>query len=182
MLSDNKLKTLVLGAALTVFLVGLVASSMAAEPRKPAASLSDEVRHQLLMTPYFSVFDDITYTIEGANTVVLNGQVTRPIVKLDAQEAVRSINGVGKVINNIEVLPLSRFDDSIRLDTYRAIFSRPGFERYAIQAVSPIRIIVKNGNVTLDGVVGSALDKTMAWMAARSVAGVFSVTNNLTIG
>lgn len=94
---------------------------------------------------------------------------------------VRRIQGISNVVNNIELLPLSPLDNAIRLRAYRAIFSRPGFEKYAVQAVSPIRIIVKNGNITLEGVVGSQLDKTLAEMAARSVL-AFKVTNNLTIG
>jgi len=165
-----------------VLMLGLAAVTVSAEPRKQAPSLADEVRHQLRMLPYYSVFDELGFTIKDAHTVVLTGEVTRPIVKADAEGTVRHIEGVEKVINNIEVLPLSHFDDSIRLATYRAIFSRPGFEKYAIQAVSPIRIIVKNGNVTLDGVVGSQFDKTLARIAAGSVPGVFSVTDNLTIG
>ena len=103
-------------------------------------------------------------------------------MKKDAEAVVRDVPGVKKVVNNIEVLPQSPYDDAIRLRTYRAIYSRDGFERYAIQANLPIRIIVKNGNVTLDGVVGTRLDKTIADMTAKSVPGVFSVTDNLKVG
>ena len=133
------------------------------------------------MLPYYSVFDNLAFSVEGTDTVVLAGQVTRPTLKSDAAAAVRKIEGVGKVVNNIEVLPLSRMDDSIRLLAYRAIFSRPGFEKYRIQANSPIRIIVKNGDITLDGVVANQFDKTLAEMAAKGVPFAFKVTNNLTV-
>jgi hyperosmotically inducible periplasmic protein len=144
--------------------------------------LSDQVRHELVMLPFLGVFDNLGFSIENSNTVVLAGQVVRPNLKSDAEAAVRRIPGVSKVVNNIEVLPLSSFDDAIRWRTYRAIYSRPGFEKYADQAISPIRIIVKNGNITLDGIVGSQMDRTMAEMAAKSVPGAFSVTDNLTVG
>jgi hyperosmotically inducible protein len=162
--------------------LSFAAMSVSAEPRKQSPLLADEVRHQLLMLPYYSVFDELGFTIKDPNTVVLTGEVTRPIVKSDAENVIRHIEGVEKVVNDVEVLPLSPFDDSIRVASYRAIFSRPGFEKYAIQAVSPIRIIVKNGHITLHGIVGSQFDKTLAWIAAMSVPGVFSVTNNLTVG
>jgi len=139
------------------------------------------VRHELVMLPFLGVFDDLSFTIDGSNDVVLTGEVVRPTLKSDAEAVVRRIQGVTKVVDNIEVLPLSSFDDAIRLRTYRAIFSRPGFEKYADQAVSPIRIIVKNGNIALEGIVGSQMDKTLAEMAARSVPGAFSVIDNLTI-
>ena len=178
-----------LGIVLPTFLLGCAAISVASthNARDPAGSnkgplsLTDQVRHELVMLPYFGVFDHLGFAIQDSNTVVLTGQVVRPILKSDAEAAVRRIQGISKVVNNIEVLPLSPFDDAIRLRTYRAIFSRPGFEKYANQAVSPIRIIVKNGNITLEGVVGNQMDKTMAWMAARFVPGAFSVTDNLTV-
>jgi hyperosmotically inducible periplasmic protein len=149
--------------------------------RNQPYSLADEVRHELVMLPLLGVFDSLAFSIEDPSTVVLSGQVLRPILKSDAELAVKRLTGVSKVVNNIEVLPLSPFDDAIRVRTYRAIYSTPGFEKYAIQAVSPIRIIVKNGNITLLGAIGSQMDKTMAEMAARSIPGVFSVTDNLTI-
>ncbi len=169
-------------AILMIFLSGLTATALASVPKAEETSLADQVRHQLIMLPYYGVFDNLNFTIEDHNIVVLTGQVVRPILKSDAAAAVGQIKGVEKVINRIEVLPVSGFDDRIRWATYRAIFSRPGFEKYAIRGVSPIRIVVKNGNVTLDGYVGSELDKTMADMAARSVPDVFSVTDNLKIG
>ena len=169
----------------SVAAIGMVAppgATGAGNSSKKLLSLGDKVRHELVMLPYFGVFDNIGFDIQDANTVVLSGQVLRPMLKSDAESAVRRIQGVNRVVNQIEVLPVSRFDDLIRLATYWAIFSRPGFEKYALQAISPIRIIVKNGNITLDGVVGSQFDKVIAAMAARSVFGVFSVTDNLKVG
>jgi hyperosmotically inducible periplasmic protein len=165
---------------------GIGVASMGTNPdpsgsAKQTVSLTDQVRHELLMLPYYGVFDQLSFSIEGNDTVVLSGQVTRPVLKSDAEAVVRKVKGAAKVVNNIEVLPLSRMDDSIRLAAYRAIFSRPGFAKYAIQANSPIRIIVKNGNITLDGFVISQTDKTIAEMAARGVPFTFSVTNNLAI-
>jgi hyperosmotically inducible periplasmic protein len=179
----------VLAIVLPVFLLGFVHISVAAphnaanleRSSKEPLSLADQVRHKLVVLPYFGVFDNLGFSIEDSNTVVLTGQVVRPFLKSTAEAAVSRIEGVSKVVNNIEVLPLSSFDDAMRLQTYRAIFSRPGFEKYANQATPPIRIIVKNGNITLDGFVGSPIDKTLAEMAARSVPGVFSVTDNLTV-
>ncbi len=178
---SNKSKRLLYGVVLSIFLLGLAGVSPASVPKNSAQSLADRVRHQLVMLPYYSVFDELAFSIEG-KTVVLTGEVRRPTLKSDAEAVVRKIEGVEKVVNNIEVLPVSRMDDSIRLAAYRAIFSKPGFEKYADQPISPIRIIVKNGNITLDGVVGTQLDKTLADLAARAVPYTFSVTNNLTVG
>ena len=173
-------KAVLSGTVLAIFLLGLAGNGIASIPRK-SGSLVDSVRHQLLMLPYYDVFDVLTFTIDGSNTVTLTGQVTRPTLKADAETVVRGIAGINHVINDIEVLPLSTFDNSIRLATYRAIFCRPGFEKYAIRANAPIRIIVKNGNITLEGFVDNALDRQMAEMAARLVPNVFSVTDNLTV-
>ena len=186
----TRYKKQMLGIVLPIFLFGFAVIGMASEnsatvpsmPNKPALSLADQVRHELLMLPYFGVFDNLDFTIENSNTVVLTGQVVRPILKSDAEGVVKRISGVSKVVNNIEVLPLSPFDNSIRWRTYRAIFSRPGFEKYADRAIPPLRIIVKNGNITLVGFVGSKIDKTVAEIAARSVSGVFSVTDDLKVG
>ncbi len=112
---------------------------------------------------------------------MLHGQVTRPALKDDSERAVRGIEGAGKIVNQIEVLPLSPNDDRIRLAAYRAIFGKPGLDRYALRAVPPIHIIVKNGNITLVGVVASEADKNEAGIYANGVPGVFSVTNNLRV-
>jgi hyperosmotically inducible protein len=143
--------------------------------------LAQEVRHELVMLPYYSVFDNLEYRIEGNDTVMLSGQVVRPTLKSQAENVVKRIEGVAKVINNIEVLPVSQHDDDIRLATYRAIFSRPGLDRYSLQAVPPIHIIVKNGNINLVGVVATEADKNLAEMAARGVSGAFGVTSQLRV-
>ncbi len=143
--------------------------------------LAQEVRHQLLLLPYYDVFDNLEFEIQGIDTVVLHGQVTRPTLKRDAESAVSRLESVGKVVNKIEVLPLSPNDDRIRLAVYRAIFSKAGLDRYAMRAVPPIHIIVKNGHVTLVGVVANEGDKNLAGITARGVPGTFSVTNNLKV-
>jgi len=144
------------------------------------ARLAEEVRHRLVMLPYYDVFDNLEYSVQG-DTVILSGQVTRPTLKTDAENAVKKIEEVARVVNNIEVLPLSPNDDRIRVAVYRAIFSRPGLDRYGLRAVPPIHIIVKNGNLTLTGVVSSEGDKNQAGIVANSVPGVFKVTNNLRV-
>lgn len=143
--------------------------------------LTREVRHELVMLPYYGVFDNLEYRIDGSS-VTLMGQVTNPVLKTDAGNVVKRIEGVTRVDNQIQVLPLSPADDQIRRAVYRAIYSEPGFTKYAYQAVPPVHIIVDNGKVTLVGVVGSEADKTLANMRANQVSGVFSVTNNLRIG
>ena len=142
------------------------------------AALEHQVRHQLVMLPWYSVFDNLAFRVEG-DTVYLFGQARLPVLKQDAGAAVSQIPGVERVVNNIEVLPVSPIDDRIRIVEYRHVFSAPGFERYAIQPVPPIHIIVKNGNVTLEGVVDSEMDRNLANIRANEVPGVFSVTNHL---
>ena len=145
-------------------------------------TLQDKIRHEIVMLPYLGVFDDVVFTIKDSNTVILDGYVVRAMLKSEVETAVRQVPGVAKVVNEIEVLPLSRFDASLREKAYRAIYLNTGFEKYAIQVNPPIRIIVKNGNITLEGVVDSSLDKNLADMAAKSVSGAFSVKDNLVIG
>lgn len=139
-----------------------------------------EVRHELVMLPYYGVFDNLAYRVDG-DTVTLMGEATRPTLKSDAENVVKRIEGVERVVNNIKVLPLSPNDDRIRLATYRAIYGQTGLDRYALQAVPPIHIIVENGNVTLEGVVVTQADKDMAGIRANGVPGVFSVKNNLRV-
>ena len=143
--------------------------------------LTREVRHELVMLPYYGVFDNLAYRVDG-NTVTLFGQVTRPTLKSDAENVVKHIEGVERVVNEIQVLPLSTMDDQTRLAVYRAIYGHPGLDRYAMQAVPSIHIIVSNGNVTLEGVVDSQGDKDQANIRAGAVPGVFKVTNNLRVG
>ncbi len=144
------------------------------------SSIAREVRHELVMLPYYGVFDNLAYQVDG-HTVTLFGQVTRPTLKSDAENVVKKIEGVEKVINQIEVLPLSPDDDRIRMAEYRTIYGTPSLDRYAIQAIPPIHIIVKNGQVTLVGVVASEADKNLAYVRANSVPGAFSVTNDLQV-
>jgi hyperosmotically inducible protein len=143
--------------------------------------LAKQVRHELVMLPFYSVFDNLQFSLEGTDTVVLSGEVTRPVLKSGAENVVRRVEGVSKVINKIEVLPLSPFDNGIRRAAYRAIFSQSGMYRYALQPIPSIHIVVKNGNVTLVGVVGSTMDKTLAGIAANGVPNVFSVKNDLMV-
>jgi hyperosmotically inducible protein len=143
--------------------------------------ITREVRHELLLLPYYSVFDNLAYKVEG-DTVTLLGQVARPSLKSDAENAVKKIEGVDKVVNNIEVLPVSPMDDRIRHAEFRKIYSFPPLSKYAWGAVPPIHIIVANGHVTLEGVVDSDADKNAAGIQANGVPGVFSVTNNLRVG
>ncbi len=146
-----------------------------------ATDIVKEVRHELVMLPYYGVFDNLAYRVDGSK-VTLFGAVTQPVLKINAENAVKKIEGVTAVDNEIEVLPLSPMDDSIRRSVYRAIYSKPGFERYKFGAVPPIHIIVKNGNVTLEGVVDSEMDKNIAGIAANTVNGVFGqVKNNLIV-
>lgn len=149
-------------------------------PARAEERIQREVLHELRLLPYYSVFDDLEYEVKGYE-VDLIGQVVRPTLKSDAEAAVKHIEGVEKVVNKIEVLPLSPNDDRIRRAVYRAVYSRPGLDRYALQAVPPIHIIVKNGNVTLVGVVASEMDKNLANIAANGVSGVFSVANKLRV-
>lgn len=142
--------------------------------------IAEEVRHELVMLPYYGVFDNLEFSVQG-DTVVLSGQVTRPSLKSDAEARVKKIEAVSKVLNKIEVLPLSPNDDRIRIAVYRAIFSAPGLDQYALRAVPPIHIVVKNGHVTLAGVVARQGDKNQAGIIANGVSGVFSVTNNLRV-
>ncbi len=142
--------------------------------------LIKEVRHKLVMLPYYSVFDNLAYRVDG-RTVTLEGQVVDPVVKSDAANSVKRIEGVDKVVNNIEVLPPSPMDDRIRRQVYKAIYSYGPLFKYGHMAVPPIHIIVKNGRITLDGVVDNETDKNLAGLRANQVPGTFQVTNNLRV-
>lgn len=151
-----------------------------ASPPTDEMKTVQKIRKELVTLPFFGVFDNLSYNYHDG-VVTLQGQVTRPTLKSDAQRVVERVAGVEQVINNIEVLPLSPFDDRIRIATYRAVYRQPGLDRLAFQANPPIRIIVNRGNVTLEGVVLNEGDKTRAFLAANGVANVFSVTNNLRV-
>ena len=161
-----------------VVLVGSVVTATAATST-PQRTMN-KVRKELVTLPYYGVFDNLEYKVEG-DTVTLYGQVVKPTTRKDAERRVAKIEGVDHVINNIEVLPLSRFDDSIRARTYRAVFRSGGLYRYAMGANPSIHIVVKNGRVALEGVVSNQMDSQLAYMAATGVSGVFSVTNNLKV-
>jgi hyperosmotically inducible protein len=163
-------------------LCALLASPLPAQKhpisQKAVDRIVKEVRHQLLMLPYLDVFDNLAYQVNGYNVTLL-GQVTRPTLHDDAERVVKKIEGVEKVTNKIEVLPVSIYDDRLRERLFRAIYGYGPLQRYAIVPQKPIRIIVKNGHVTLEGVVDSEMDKNLANIQANSVSGVFSVVNHL---
>ena len=142
--------------------------------------IQKEVLHELTMLPYITVFDNLAFKVEG-DKVILLGQVTRPVLKSDAEKAVKSVEGVEAVDNQIEVLPTSINDDRLRRQLFRAIYGFGSLERYDMGVIKPIRIIVKNGRVTLEGIVDSQADKDSAGIRANGVSGVFSVSNNLRV-
>jgi hyperosmotically inducible protein len=143
-----------------------------------------EIRHNLLMLPYYTIFDELTFEVNGG-VVTLHGACppdTPWDIKQDAGEAVKSIPGVKQVINEIKVLPLSPMDWQIRRAEAKAIYGDPEIgTRYGYRALPSIHIIVDNGHVTLDGVVDNTLDDTLVRTRANEVPNVFSVTDNLVI-
>lgn len=145
-----------------------------------AGRVQKEVRHELNMLPYTTAFDYITYKVDGG-TVTLMGQVTKPVEKSDAGNAVKGVEGVQSVDNQIEVLPPSSQDDAIRLRLFRAIYGFPSLQKYELGTTKPIRILVKSGHVTLAGVVDNETDKNTAGIRANSVSGIFSVDNQLQV-
>src|ERR1700747_2554930 len=160
------------------------AGSQDAPPRNEKRmhdNLVKEVRHQLLLLPYYSVFDNLLYKVDG-DKVTLMGQVVRPTLKTDAENVVKEIEGVSAVNNEIQVLPVSPMDDQLRRAVYRAIYGDTALSRYGMSALPSIHLIVNNGHVTLEGVVDSEGDKNLANIRANGVPNVFSVTNNLVVG
>jgi len=168
---------IMLSAALLAVQLGYAAShvSSAAQNR-----IEREVRRELVTLPFYSLFDHFTFRVEG-DAVTLIGKVSRPTLKSDAENVIKKIEGVEKVANLIEVLPLSPNDDRLRLALYHAIYGHSTLQTLAIRAIPPIHIIVENGNVTLEGLVRNELEKTVAGAQANGVPGVFSVTNNLRV-
>ncbi len=143
--------------------------------------IAHQVRHELVMLPYYGIFDDIAFRIEGS-TVTLMGQVTRPTLKSDAGNVTKRVEGVTQVNNEIEVLPLSPMDDQIRMAAYRTIYGDPMLStRYGYRALPSIHIIVKNGKLTLEGVVANQADKDLIGIRANSIPNVFAVTNDLVV-
>jgi hyperosmotically inducible protein len=149
----------------------------AAQESKPG-DLDGKVRHAIDTLAWYGVFDDIGYKIDDG-VVTLTGEVRTYPVQNSAISAVKGIEGVERVVDNIEVLPLSPYDDNIRVRAYNAIFGYPALSRYALNARPPIRILVNRGNITLTGVVNNELDRKLVEMRIQSLPGVFSVTNNL---
>lgn len=143
-------------------------------------NISNKVRHELVMLPFLTIFDNLGYRVDGT-TVTLVGQVTRPVVKQDAERVVQNIEGVTAVQNEVEVLPLSPMDDQIRWAEARSIYTSPMLNRYGAGTQPSIHIVVKNGNVTLVGFVNNESDKDVAGIRANQVPGVFSVQNELQI-
>ena len=172
--------------ALLVFvsLLSLVPLSAIAQGNQNSPKSQDritrEVRHELLMLPYFGVFDYIAFKVDGG-TVTLLGEVVRPVLKSDAENSIKHIEGVDKVDNQIEVLPPSGMDDGLRIQLFRTIYGFPALEKYSLGVQKPIRIIVKGGRVTLEGVVDSQADKDLVGNRANGVSGIFQVTNNLQV-
>ncbi len=163
-----------IGLAVSVF------SLVALAQVNPNQKLVKEVGHELRMLPYYTVFDDLAYSVNGSN-VTLMGYVTQPTLKESAGRVVKNIEGVEQVNNQIEVLPLSPNDDQIRRAAFRAIYGQPGLDRYGLSAMPAIHILVKNGNITLVGVVDSQGDKDRAGIYANGVSGAFKVTNDLRV-
>lgn len=163
---------------LVAMLIGV--SPALANPDSPDPFVAQRVRKELVTLPYYGVFDNLAFQVNGG-VVTLYGQVVRASTRKDAERRVEKVRGVDRVVNRIELLPLSRFDNSIRLRTYRAVFGTSSLYRYALGANPSIHIIVDRGHVTLEGVVDNETDRNLAYIAARGVPGAFSVTSNLRV-
>ena len=171
------IQTMAVAAALAL---GTGAPMFAGTGNPPAQDLPSQVLHQLVMIPYYSVFDDLNFSVDNG-VVTLTGDVVNPVVRTDAEGSVKHIPGVTQVVNKINILPPSGMDNHIRAAEYRAIFGYSDMYRYAMGAIPSIHIIVDFGHVTLVGVVNTDADKNVANIRANSVPGVFSVTNNLRV-
>jgi hyperosmotically inducible protein len=176
-----KKSTLALPAVFFLLLSFLALAQKSSQPPVQFTKrVTKEVRHQILMLPYYSEFDVIGFKVQGY-TVTLLGKVTRPTLKRDAEAVVKKIEGVEQVNNRIEVLPPSPMDDRLRAQLFRAIYGYPSLQRYGVGSNRPIHIIVDRGHVTLEGAVDSQSDKNVAGIRANSVPGIFSVKNNLMV-
>ena len=165
---------------LVTFLGGAALLGVSAFATNTAPELEAQVRHQLLMLPYYNVFENLSYRVQDG-VVTLDGAVTWPVTARNAEAAVKRVPGVERVDNRIEVLPLSNFDQRVRFETYNAIYGFAPLERYGWGTQPSIRILVKNGNVTLAGAVRSQADRDMAFLRANAIPGVFSVKNDLRV-
>ena len=175
-------KLLVSVVSVMVLAVGILVTAQEAQAQQTHPGIVKEVRHELVTLPYYGVFDWLEYEVQNDATVVLRGQVVRPTTKSDAEGRVKEIDGVKRVVNQIQVLPLSPNDDRLRRSLYRAIynFNSPLF-RYATQSVPPIHLIVDRGHATLKGVVANRSDAQLAYIRARGVPGLFSVKSELIV-
>ena len=177
---NMKIRTLILA-------IGLMASALSFSVQNAMASnrgterLDKQVKHELNMLPYVNAFDYLAFTVDANNNVTLVGEVTNPVVKSDAGNVVKRIEGVEHVNNQIQVLPVSFMDDGLRRRLFRTIYGYPALQKYALGVNKPIRIIVNGGHVTLMGVVDNEMDKNIAGIRANSVPGIFSVDNQLKV-
>jgi hyperosmotically inducible protein len=172
--------SILLSLTLSVAVIAATNAAPTGQETKANQNLVREVRHQLLLLPYYTVFDNLAFKVDGDH-VTLEGQVTNPVLKHDAEAAVKSIEGVSGITNNIEVLPPSPMDDQLRRALYRAIYSEPSLSKYGWSAMPSIHSIVKNGHVALEGVVDNEANKNLAGLRANSVPNVFEVKNNLVV-
>ncbi len=168
-------------AALAIAVAAPSGTALAQQAIAPNDRLSWSIYRELITLPYYGVFDHLSFEVQKGGTVILRGAVRRPSLKEDAEARVKEIEGVEQVQNEVEVLPASPQDDSIRLALYRAIYRHDGLERYGLSAVPSIHIIVDRGHVRLEGIVNSKMDRQLAEAEARSVPGTFSITNNLQV-
>lgn len=176
-----KLFTMVLASALIIPSIAPAKDPKPQVPLSQQEQVAKEVRHELLMLPFMTVFDDLSFKVEG-NVVTLSGWVTKPVLSSSAVNVVKQLEGVDQVNNNIEVLPLSTNDDRIRMAAFRKIYGDSVLgTRYGYRANPPIRIIVKNGNIRLTGVVSNEGDRNIAGIRAHEVHGAFSVENELRV-
>ena len=174
------MKKLFRNFALTVALGLATLPAAAANHTQHLSPLEKQVRHELVTMPYYSLFDNLVFQVEGTK-VTLSGQTIRPTIKSSAERLVARLEGVTSVDNQIEVLPVSSFDDDLRLRVARAIYTNPVLDRLGLRSVPGIHVIVKNGGVALEGVVASEGQRNVAFLEANGVSGAFSVTNNLRV-
>ncbi|PYV91663.1 MAG: transport-associated protein [Acidobacteria bacterium] len=174
-----KVRNLGVGAGILMFALSLTAAASTSD--QSVSPIEKKVSHELNMLPYSNVFDYMTFSVDQNGKVTLNGKVTNPVLKSDAAKVVKRVEGVELVENDIQVLPVSFFDDGLRARLYRTIYGYGPLQRYSLGVNKPIRIIVQNGHVTLLGVVATEFDKNIAGMLANSVAGAFSVDNQLRV-
>jgi hyperosmotically inducible periplasmic protein len=175
-----KLRISLLGLPVIALLLSFSAGNAMASIQE-TAGIEKQVKHELNMLPYVNAFDYMTFTVDANGNVTLNGEVTNPVLKSDAANVVKRIAGVEHVNNQIQVLPLSFFDDGLRVRLFRSIYGYAPLQKYSLGVIKPIRIIVQNGHVTLMGVVDNEMDKNLAGIRANGVPGSFSVDNELKV-